>query len=80
MARQGHNVCNHNYLPNFEHSIVIIVKVVGEGGSLDVKFTHQLSLVTVLEEVQLALTGIVDGKSGFPGLSQTNSSYSQQRY
>ena len=73
-------VCNHNYLPNFEHAIVIIVKVVGEGGALDVKFTHQLSLLTVLEEVQLALTGIVDGKSRLPGLPQTNSSDSQQRY
>ena len=59
---------NEHYLPNFEHSIIIILKIVGEGGSLDVQFPHQVDLVAVLEEVQLALVGIVDGKSGFPGL------------
>ena len=65
---------NEPYLPNFEHSIIIVLKIIGEGGRLDVQFPHQVGLVAVFEEVQLALVGIVDGKSGFPGLSQTNSS------
>ena len=75
-------LCNncYNYSPNFEHSIIVVVKVVGEGSGLDVQLTHKVCFVAVLEEVQLALIGIVDGKPRLPGLPQSTSGHSQQRY
>lgn len=69
----------HQNLPKLEHSIIVIVKIVGEGCRLDIQLPGQDHLLAGLEELEPAVGRVVDRPPGLPHLAQASSSDGQHR-
>ena len=67
-------------LPKFEHSIVLVVQIVREGGGLYVQLADHVELLAGLVEPQFALGGIVGRPPGLPRLAEAGGGGSQHTH